>query len=143
MTIQELLAGAAALLTIIQITPIKLNPWGWLAKQVGKAINADVLAELAKVSAAQAETRERLDSHIKAGDESRADGCRQRILRFNDELIRDMRHTEEHFNEILQDIDRYRRYCREHLDYPNSRAEHAIANINRVYAELLERRDFA
>ena len=31
------------LLTLVQIAPIKLNPWGRLAKFIGHALNAEVL----------------------------------------------------------------------------------------------------
>ena len=27
-----------ALMTIIQIAPIKINPWSWIAQKIGKAI---------------------------------------------------------------------------------------------------------
>ena len=50
MSIQELLTGGGGLvvlaLTVIQIAPIKLNPWSAIAKILGRAINAEVLAEL-------------------------------------------------------------------------------------------------
>ena len=32
--------------TLIQIAPIKVNPWSSIAKAVGRAINSDVLEEL-------------------------------------------------------------------------------------------------
>ena len=50
-------------------------------------------------------------------------------------------HPEE-FIEVLTEIDRYQQFCREHPDYPNSRATHAIANIGRVYDERLQKHDF-
>ena len=46
MTIQEILAGGGGLLlilmTLVQIAPVKINPWSALAKAIGKAINADI-----------------------------------------------------------------------------------------------------
>ena len=49
MSIQEILTGGGGvlliLLTLVQISPIKLNPWSALAKTVGRAINADVAKE--------------------------------------------------------------------------------------------------
>lgn len=36
----------------------------------------------------------------------------------------------------------YETYCGTHKDFPNGRCVHAIANINRVYDELLESHDF-
>jgi hypothetical protein len=43
---------------------------------------------------------------------------------------------------VLADIDFYERYCRDHEDYRNNRAVHAIANISRVYDERLQKHDF-
>ena len=139
MSIQELLTGGGGLLvlalTVIQLAPIKVNPWSAIAKAIGRAINAEVLAELER-------TRIRLDDHIRTDDERAADMHRARILRFNQELIRSITHTREEFIEVLTEIDRYQRFCREHPDYPNSRAVHAIANIGRVYDERLQKHDF-
>nr|DAS13641.1 MAG TPA: hypothetical protein [Caudoviricetes sp.] len=139
MSIQELLTGGGGLLvlalTVIQIAPVRVNPWSAIAKAIGRAINAEVLAELER-------TRIKLDNHIKTDDERAADMHRARILRFNQELIRQIPHTREEFIEVLTEIDRYQRFCREHPDYPNSRAVHAIANIGRVYDERLQKHDF-
>lgn len=146
MDIKEILLGSGGLLivllSLVEISPIKLNPWSRLAKWLGRAINADVIKELETVKATQAETKERLEAHIVANDKREADNCRARILRFNNELIREIPHTKEEFVEILKDIDEYERYCREHKDYANGRAVHAIANIGRVYDERLEKHDF-
>lgn len=146
MSIQEMLLGGGGalfvLLSIVEISPIKINPWSGVAKWLGRALNADVIKELGTVKATQKETRERLEKHISTDEIRSADSCRARILRFNNELLREIPHTREEFIEILKDIDEYERYCREHKDYANGRAVHAIANIGRVYDERLEKHDF-
>lgn len=123
------------ILTLVQISPIKVNPWNAIARWVGKAINGEVLDKLESVE-------RRMNEHIKADDERDADMHRARILQFNTELLRDIKHTEEDFTEILYNIDCYERYCKEHPEYQNNRAVHAIANIGRVYDERLEKHDF-
>ena len=139
MTLKEILLGGSGglvvLLTLLQIAPIKVNPWSAIARAIGRAINADILDELK-------ETRSRLDAHIKADEEYNADTRRARILRFNNELIRDVPHTKEDFIDVLADIDFYEDFCRKHPNYKNNRAVHAIANIGRVYDERLEKHDF-
>lgn len=140
MTLSEFImsgsGGVLLLLTLIQIAPIKLNPWSRIAQTIGRAINAEVLAELKQ-------TNERLEAHIQAADERNADMWRANILRFNSELIRCLPHTKEDFNNIFLDIDDYETYCRDHPAYKNSRAVHAIGNIGRVYDQRLEKHDFA
>lgn len=139
MSIQELLTGGGGLLvlalTVIQLAPIKVNPWSAIAKAIGRAVNAEVLAELEQ-------TRIKLDDHIKTDDERAADMHRARILQFNNELIRNIPHTREEFIEILAEIDGYEKFCKGNPNYPNSRATHAIANIGRVYDDRLQKHDF-
>ena len=146
MTIEEILAGGGGLLlvamTLIQISPIKVNPWSALARARGKAINKDVLDGLAEVKADQKEARRILDDHIRVDDTRNADAHRARILQFNNELLRDIPHTREDFIEILEEIDFYERFCEEHKDYKNNRCTHAIANIGRVYDDRLRKHDF-
>lgn len=139
MSIEEIISyGGGTLLflmTLIQIAPIKMNPWSAIAKAIGKAINADVLKELDTM-------KKDLADHVKANEVRNADEHRTRILRFNNELLRDISHTKEEFIDVLADIDFYERYCRDHKDYKNNRAVHAIANISRSYDERLRKHDF-
>lgn len=90
----------------------------------------------------QEETRCLLDKHIRMDDERNADLLRSRILRFNNELVRSIDHTQEDFDEILGIIDAYRTYCRTHEEYKNNKCTHAIANIERCYDDRLEKHDF-
>ena len=146
MTIQEILAGGGGapliVMTIVQVAPVKINPWSAIAKALGRAINGEVMGKLEEMGQVQQATQRRLDAHIKMDDERAADMHRARILQFNNELIRNIPHTREEFIEILAEIDGYERFCREHPDYPNSRAVHAVANISRVYDERLQKHDF-
>lgn len=139
MTIYEWLVGGggllAVLLTLVQIAPVKINPWSAIAKAIGNAINADVLRELDTVT-------QKLDTHIRVDDERNADSYRTRILQFNNELLREIQHTREDFIEILAVIDDYESYCRDHKEYKNNRAVCAIENIKRVYMERLQKHDF-
>lgn len=88
------------------------------------------------------EIEKKLDSHIKTDDQGRADDWRAAILRFNNELLRPIRHTKEEFVEVLGYIDKYEHYCEKNPEYPNSRAEIAIENIREVYKVRLKKRDF-
>ena len=139
MELYEWLAGGGgllvALLTLVQIMPLNINPWSAIAKAVGRAVNADVLRELDTVT-------RKLDTHIRVDDERNADSYRTRILQFNNELLREIMHTREDFIEILAVIDDYEHYCREHKEYKNNRAVCAIENIKRVYMERLQKHDF-
>lgn len=138
-----------AVLSMVQITPVKINPWSWILKRLGKIINSELCEKVDLVSRQQKENRDLLDKHISDDEKwketyeaQKMDELRLTILHFNNELLRKQKHTKEEFVEILAVIDRYKLYCRTHENYPNSRAVHAIANIERVYDERLMNNDF-
>ena len=137
-----LLPVLVALLSLVEVSPIKINPWSGLAKWLGRAINGEVLSTMKTIQADQKAQADALAAHIKADDERNADTLRMRVLHFNNELLRGDRHTREDFIEILAVIDTYEQYCKNHPNYRNNRASHAIANIGRVYDERLKLRDF-
>ena len=133
MSVQEILTGGGGLLlvlmTLIQVAPVKINPWSWLAKAIGKAMGIEAIEK-------------KLDAHIDMDDRRTADGHRARILHFNNELLRNIDHTKEEFVEVLTEIDAYESYCKEHPEYPNNRAVLAIENIQDNYKERLQKHDF-
>ncbi len=139
MDLKEIFMGGGGvlvvLLTLVQIAPVKVNPWSAIAKAVGRAVNADVAKELCEI-------KKKLDDHVTMDDRRTADGHRTRILHFNNELLRSIDHTEEEFNEVLAEIDAYEEYCEEHPEYPNNRAVLAIENIRSNYKERLQKHDF-
>jgi len=139
MSIQEIIYGSGGalliLMTLVQIAPIKINPWSAVARVIGRAVNAEVLRELDAV-------KKRLDGHITMDDRRVADGHRTRILHFNNELLRDIKHTKEEYIEVLAEIDAYEQYCSDNPDYPNNRAVLAIRNIRENYMNRLQNRDF-
>ena len=151
MNLQEIMVGGGCLvvfMTLVQIAPLKINPWSAIRKvfaaigrALGKALNGAVIEKLDKMEEAQAETRRLLDEHIRVDDERNADLHRSYILRFNMELRRGIQHTDEDFNEILYNIKCYEQYCKDHPEYQNNRAVHAIKHIENVYDERMDRTD--
>lgn len=88
------------------------------------------------------EIKRSLDAHCKADDERYIKQCRTRILRFNDEVIRGTEHTKEHFDDVLDDITEYTRYCEANRDYKNEKAVQAIANVTRTYQKCEQENSF-
>ena len=125
------LAGA----TLIQISPLKIDPWTWLGRKIGRALNGEVMDELKNLTG-------RMDRIEAQAEEQSMDTARTRILRFGDECKRDVPHSEEHFNQVLDDIDRYESYCNSHPEYKNAKAVLTIAKIKEIYGRRLENGDF-
>lgn len=130
------------MLTLVQITPIKINPWSAVARIIGKAMNKDMMDKLESVETDVKNLKEKHDNLENRMDKDDADGCRTRILRFADELRRGVEHSEEFFNQILDDISDYERYCSEHPEYKNSKAVNAIAKIDKVYQKCMGENSF-
>ena len=139
MNLKELLTGGSgvllAVLTLLQIAPIQVNPWSWLAKKLGKAINGEVVE---KVDSLGTDIRNLRDEC----EEREATACRTRILRFGDEILHGVLHSKEHFDQILLDITAYENYCKCHPGFRNNVAVATIRRINQVYAQCISDNDF-
>lgn len=84
-----------------------------------------------------------LTNHIADNREQSAIQARQRIQRFNDELLRGQKHTKEYFDSILIDCDFYDKYCSvENPDFRNQVTSMAEENIKRIYRKCQEERSF-
>lgn len=108
-------------LTLVQVAPIRINPWSAIARAIGKALNADLNE---KMEANEAKT------------------ARYRILRFDDEIRHKTRHSKEHFDQIIEDVDTYERYCRDHPRFPNEKAVSATDNVKRTYEKCKAENSF-
>lgn len=139
MTIQGIVLGSSGLLivilSLIEVSKIKINPWSALAKGIGRVINSEIITKLESL-------QNQLDSHIQRYETHNVNACRTRILHFDNEILRDMPHTKEEFIEVMAEIDGYEEYCATHPQYKNNQAIHAIENINRTYNERLKKHDF-
>ena len=138
---------------IIQIAPIKINPFTWLAKKIGNALTADLKSDLKvdfnelnsevnKLGDKVNNIETKLEKHINDNKQERAADYRARIIRFNDEIMEEKTHTKEYYDNILEDIDKYEAYCNEHPEYPNNKAVMAIHNIKAKYEEHMENNSF-
>lgn len=112
----------------------------------GSAINADIIKRIEVLESGflmcSTDMRDELRAHIQKTEEERIDRARTRILRFNDEILMDMEHSKEHYDEILEDIDKYEDYCASHPNYENNKAILAIKTIKEEYLYCLEHHKF-
>ena len=132
-------------LSAIQISPLKINPWAW----IGNALNKDILEKIENlenridvVEQGIALANEKCDRYEARRDEDKTIQTRIRILKFNDELLREQLHSEESFNQCLEDITHYNNYCDLHKGFCNEKADMAIENIRRAYQECCEKHNF-
>lgn len=132
---------AAALLalfagtTLVQIAPIKVNPWTWVAKAIGRAINAEVIQKVDKLEGDLRNLKEHSEEH-------EAKSCRIRILRFGDEILHGVHHSKEHFDQILLDITDYENYCKDHPRFKNNMTAITTSVIMSTYQECWMEKKF-
>lgn len=119
--------------SLIKIPKLEINLWGLLAKFIGKALNRDMYDKVDDLSNKINHVQKTLEEHLSTEEEEKVRDARKRILDFNDEIIRGLYHSKEHFDEILEDITMYNRYCNEHENYENSKATLAIKHVQDVY----------
>lgn len=123
-------------ITLIQIAPIKIDPWTHLARWFKKILIGDINDKLDDISKKQ----NKLEEQIKEGE---AKTARTHILRFADELYtRQIKHSKDYFDDILDDIKDYELYCDSHKKFKNGKTEMAVTLIKKTYDELYNEHSF-
>ena len=131
------------ILSLIQLTPIKINPLSYIAQAIGKACNKELHNKVDAIEDKLQEMSIEVENFKKVRDEDRAINARIRILTFNDEILtRSIRHSKESFDQVMDDINFYENFCEEHEDFQNGRTPAAIDNIKRCYIKCCEDKDF-
>lgn len=135
------------LLTLIQISPIKINPWSWIAQKIGNALNQDVIKKQEEIQRENYEYQKNNDLQIRniisIMDQRSAEDARNRILRFGDEIkSKQFRHSQEYYNQILADMTDYEAYCHEHPTFKNERTIATEQIIRETYKDHLQNNDF-
>jgi len=138
-SVGQVLAGGAGVIALasvfIEITPVKINPVSKFLAWLGRKINGEVISKVDKLE-------EQITTMQKVNDEQEAINCRYRILRFGDEVKHGTRHSQEHFEQILADIDAYEIFCKDHKDFKNNKTRVTTERILDVYRECVETDDF-
>ena len=142
-------AAVFIVLTLIEVTPIKLNPWSWFAKMIGQAFTGEVMKEMTSLKKDVGGIKQEIkDIKTDVADireeakEREATNRRTRILEFGDEILHGVDYSKEHFDQILLDITAYENYCDEHKHYMNNVAKATIKHIKHVYQNCLENDGF-
>ena len=114
-------AGIVILLSLIQISPLKLNPWDKLLGWFGKKLNGGLESEIKNL---QKQVRELwINNH------------RQSILTFARECRADIDHSAEEWSHILNLCEEYETYT-EKNDITNGVVRQNTRYIRELYQEL-------
>lgn len=129
-------------LTLVEITPIKINPWSWIAKKIGSAFNGEVMKEISHLKQEIKSVKDDVSDIREEAKEREATNRRTRILEFGDEILHGINYSKEHFDNVLMDISAYENYCDDHPHYMNHVAKATIKHIKEVYQEHLKNDSF-
>ena len=122
------------LMTLIQIAPIKLNPWDKILTWIGNHMNADIVKRVDVIEA-------KLDEHIKESSDEMIRKVRADILSFGNTCMNGRPHTKEEFEFVISECDQYEKYI-EKTQSKNGVATATIAEIRRLYKKGLHDNSF-
>ena len=123
-----------ALMTLIQIAPIKINPWDKILTWIGNHMNADIVKRVDVIEG-------KLDEHIKDSAEERVRKVRADILDFANACMNGRKHTKEEFEFVISECDAYEKHI-EKLQIKNGVATAAIREIRRLYEKGISENSF-
>lgn len=122
------------LMTLIQIAPIKVNPWDKILTWIGNHMNADIVKRVDVIEA-------KLDEHIKESSDEMIRKVRADILSFGNTCMNGRPHTKEEFEFVISECDQYEKYI-EKTQSKNGVATATIAEIRRLYKKGLHDNSF-
>lgn len=121
------------LIVTIIIAVISSSWFGnWISNHTSKN---DIIELIHKLEA-------KIDSNEAKRDMKDAEHTRSKILRFDDELRMNIKHSQEYFDDIIKDIDDYEKYCASNPNFKNRKAESAINHIMQAYNQCHQQNDF-
>ena len=122
------------LLTLIQITPLQINPWTTILKCIRHIMIGDMNERLERMEDA-------LNTHVRDGIVNEMSRRRASILSYSDGLMFGINHTKESFDFMIHECDEYERYCIE-KGIKNGVISLSISNIKAVYLKKMQDNSF-
>lgn len=147
LTIGEIVGWGAGIIATVSFIiefnkKIKFNPITCMLNWIGSRTNKGINDKMDVLEAQVKEIHDRQKLLEQVADEREAICYRVRILRFGDELRRGVKHSEESFNQVISDLDRYEKYCDDHPGFKNNKAKMAKKRIEEAYHKCLADNDF-
>lgn len=120
------MSKAEIVVTIVGALLASSGFWAFLTNVFQKPQMTAILGEVSAVSGRVSDLSDMVEKN-------NADTARNRVLRFDDELYNGIKHSQEYFNQVLEEIDMYEHYCANHPEYKNSRTVEATKHIKEIY----------
>lgn len=120
--------------SLVQVSPIKINPWTYIARKVGQAFTKDITDKVIAIES-------KLDDHISESNARDVRLRRETILDFANSCMNKRKHTKEEFDFIIGECDKYETYCAAN-NIQNGVADASIEEVKRIYRRCLAENSF-
>lgn len=137
----NIIAVLVGLSALIQITPIKINPWTALFKWIGNKANEDLRNQVGGLNEKINSLSKDIDTLGKQRKEDEKDRIRWEILDFANSCRNGRRHTKDEYLHIIELNDKYKKLLKETND-KNGVFEVEYEYIKELYKERQEKNDF-
>lgn len=114
-------------ITLIEVTPIKVNPWRWLFSWIGNLINGDIRRDLKELK--------------RDFEETKAQDKRWHILNFANACRNGKLHSREEWNHVISELAEYEEYT-ERKNITNGVIEENAKYLRELYHERNKKNDF-
>jgi len=146
--VNTILASLAWVVVITSLVLQRLMPKGkaplsLLARVLGQELNREVSEKISEIDKRITALSDKVVSVAKANEETRIIAARVRILRFGDELLNNVPHSKDSFDQAMMDVDVYTRYCKNNPDFQNGITGSMAEYIREQYNTNLRNHGFA
>lgn len=114
-------------ITLIEVTPIKLNPWKWLFSHIGNMLVGDIQKDL-----------QDLKNEFR---ENKVQNLRWNVLDFANSCRNGRKHSHDEWRHTISQLAEYEDYI-EANKIPNGIFEEDAKYLREVYQELCKKNDF-
>lgn len=121
-------------ITLIQVAPIKLDPWSWIGKQFRKFFVGDIEEQLKDI-------RGELDNVQKSMIEDKVESTRWNVLNFANSCRQNKKHTKEEWEHCIDSLYWYENYCVEN-NITNGVMQECEGYLKSLFRKLMEKDDF-
>lgn len=121
-------------ITIIDISPIKIDPWKWLFKKIGNLLFGEIRKEITEIRDDLSEMKHEIEL-------DKAIEKRWHILDFVNSCRNKRKHSREEWNHVISELAEYEDYC-ERKDITNGVIEEDAKYLRELFQELNRTNDF-
>lgn len=129
------------ILSLVQISPLKLNPWTWLKSFVELPKRIGAIEK--RIDDIESEMRNKMQGLERKIDNTDGFRWQSMILVRGDRIRRKEKFSEEMWRSTIETLDNYEHFCEKNKDwFNNGRTEEAMKLLREKYKEVYRKGDY-